>query len=118
MNEDLEKLVKTTNGFVSDTKAMIATGWDTQHQQLKDFMETNKSMESKLTHIVNNATNINDNGNILTKELIDTTGNLAKQFNDNQKEILKEYQINVEKHLFDILGAMLSIIEVSHSTKD
>ncbi len=118
LNEDLEKLVKTTNGFVSDTKAMIATGWDTQHQQLKDFMETNKSMESKLTHIVNNATNINDNGNILTKELIDTTGNLAKQFNDNQKEILKEYQINVEKHLFDILGAMLSIIEVSHSTKD
>ncbi|RLA84276.1 MAG: hypothetical protein DRG78_01825 [Epsilonproteobacteria bacterium] len=118
LNEDLEKLVKTTNGFVSDTKAMIATGWDTQHQQLKDFMETNKLMESKLTHIVDNATNINDNGNILTKELIDTTGNLAKQFNDNQKEILKEYQINVEKHLSDILGAMLSIIEVSHSTKD
>jgi hypothetical protein len=81
-------------------------------------MENNKSMQSKLTYIIDNATNINDNGNILTKELIDTTANLSKQFNDNQIEILERYQIKVDEHLKDILNYMAAIIEASHINND
>jgi hypothetical protein len=118
LNEDLEKLVKTTNGFVSSTQAMISTAFDEQQSQLISFMENNKSMQSKLTHIIENATNINDNGNILTKELIDTTANLSKQFNDNQIEILERYQVKVDEHLKDILNYMAAIIEASHINND
>jgi hypothetical protein len=118
LNEDLEKLVKTTNGFVSSTQAMISTAFDEQQSQLISFMENNKSMQSKLTHIIENATNINDNGNILTKELIDTTANLSKQFNDNQIENLERYQVKVDEHLKDILNYMAAIIEASHINND
>lgn len=118
LNEDLEKLVKTTNGFLSSTQAMITTAFDEQQSQLVSFMENNKSMQSKLTHIIDNASDINDNGNILTNELINTTANLQKQFNDNQLEVLETYRREVDEHLKDILGAMLSIIEISHTTKD
>ncbi len=118
LNEDLEKLVKTTNGFVSSTQAMITTAFDEQQSQLINFMENNKSMQSKLTYIIDNATNINNNGNILTKELIDTTANLSKQFNDNQIEILERYQIKVDEHLKDILNYMAAIIEASHINND
>jgi len=118
LNEDLEKLVKTTNGFVSSTQAMITTAFDEQQSQLVNFMENNKSMQSKLTHIVDNATDINDKGNSLTKELIDTTANLVKQFNDNQIEILEKYQIKVDEHLKDILNYMAAIIEASHIDND
>ena len=114
LNEDLEKLVKTTNGFVSSTQSMITTAFDEQQKQLVEFMENNKSMQSKLTHIVDNASDINDNGNVLTRELISTTANLQKQFNDNQTEILKKYQIEVDEHLKDILNYMAAIIEASH----
>lgn len=118
LNEDLEKLVKTTNGFVSSTQAMITTAFDEQQTQLVQFMENNKSMQSKLSHIIDNATNVNDNGNTLTKELIDTTANLSKQFNDNQIEILNKYQIQVDEHLKDILNYMAAIIEASHLNND
>ena len=118
LNAELDKLIKQTDGFVSDTKSMIAAGWDTQHQQLKNFMEANQSIEMKLAHLINNATSINENGNTLTKELIDTTANLSKQFNDTQREILEKYQNEVDKNLTDILGAMMNIIEISHMTKD
>jgi len=118
LNIDLEKLVEYTNGFVNQTKAMITTAFDEQQSQLVNFMENNKSMQSKLTHIVDNATNINDKGNSLTKELIDTTANLSKQFNDNQIEILEKYQIKVDEHLKDILNYMAAIIEASHINND
>lgn len=114
LNEDLEKLVKTTNGFVSSTQAMITTAFDEQQSQLVSFMDNNKSMQSKLTHLIDNATNINDSGNILTKELIDTTANLSKQFNDNQIEVLEKYQGKVDEHLRDILNYMAAIIEATH----
>jgi hypothetical protein len=116
LNEDLEKLVKTTNGFVSSTQAMITTAFDEQQIQLVNFMENNKSMQSKLSNLIDNATTINDNGNFLTKELINTTANLMKQFNDNQVEVLKKYQIEVDSHLKDILNYMAAIIEASHIT--
>ncbi|MEA2019739.1 MAG: hypothetical protein U9N59_14965 [Campylobacterota bacterium] len=118
LNAELDKLIKQTDGFVSDTKSMIAAGWDTQHQQLKNFMTTNKSMEANLSNLIDNATDINKNGNSLTDKLIDTTANLSKQFNDTQKEILEKYQNEVDKNLTDILGAMMNIIEISHMTKD
>ena len=114
LNEDLEKLVKTTNGFVSSTQAMITTAFDEQQSQLVSFMDNNKSMQSKLTHLIDNATDINDSGNILTKELIDTTANLSKQFNDNQIEVLEKYQGKVDEHLRDILNYMAAIIEATH----
>jgi len=114
LNEDLEKLVKTTNGFVSSTQAMITTAFDEQQSQLVNFMDNNKSMQSKLTHLIDNATDINDSGNILTKELIDTTANLSKQFNDNQIEVLEKYQGKVDEHLRDILNYMAAIIEATH----
>ena len=118
LNEDLEKLVKTTNGFVSSTQAMITTAFDEQQSQLINFMENNKLMQSNISNIVDNATSINDNGNTLTKELIDTTANLSKQFNDNQIEILEKYQLNVDEHLKDILNYMAAIIEASHIDND
>ncbi len=114
LNEDLEKLVKTTNGFVSSTQAMITTAFDEQQSQLVHFMENNKSMQTKLTNMIENATEINDNGNMLTKELIDTTADLSKQFNDNQIEVLERYQGKVDEHLRDILNYMAAIIEATH----
>jgi len=118
LNEDLEKLVKTTNGFVSSTQAMITTAFDKQQSQLVEFMKNNKSMEHNLNNLINNATDISDNGNKLTKELIDTTANLSKQFNNNQTEILKKYQVEVDEHLKEILGYMATIIEASHIDND
>ena len=117
LNEDLEKLVKTTNGFVASTQAMITTAFDEQQNQITSFMQNNQSMQSKLSSMIDNATNINENGNKLTRELIENTGNLQKQFNDNQIEILKKYQIEVDKHLKDILGYMATVIEASHIEK-
>jgi len=114
LNEELNKLIKTTDGFVASTKAMLSTAFDEQKTQLEEFMETNRIMQSQLRHIVENATAINDNGNILIKELIETTANLQKQFNDNQIEILKKYQIEVDNHLKEILSYMAAIIEASH----
>lgn len=118
LNEDLEKLITTTNGFVSSTQTMIATTFDEQQSQLIEFMNNNKSMQSKLTYIIDNATDINDNGNNLTKELIETTAHLSQQFNDNQTKVLKEYQGEVDKHLTDILTYMAAIIEASHLEKN
>lgn len=118
LNEDLEKLVEYTSGFVNQTKALLSASASEQQEQLSKFMEHNKTMQSKLTHIVDNATNINDKGNILTKELIDTTANLSKQFNDNQVEVLEKYQVKVDEHLKDILNYMAAIIEASHIDSD
>ncbi len=114
LNTDLEKLVQTTNGFVASTQAMISTAFEEQQAQLIGYMENNKSMQSKLMHIVDNASDINDNGNTLTKELIDTTANLQKLFNDHQSEVLEKYQTSVDEHLKDILNYMATIIEASH----
>jgi len=118
LNEDLEKLIKTTTGFVASTQAMITTAFDEQQSQLSSFLETNQTMQSKLKYIVDNASDINENGNVLTQELIITTGDLMKSFTKNQREVLEKYQKDVSTHLETILGAMLAIIEVSHTTKD
>lgn len=99
LNTDLDELVKKTNGFVSSTQAMITTAFDEQKTQLVQFVENNKSMQTKLSNMIDNAKDINDNGNKLTKELIDTTANLSKLFNDNQIEILNKYQTQVDEHL-------------------
>jgi len=118
LNEELDTLIKTTNGFVSSTQAMITAAYDEQNTQLKAFMQTNQSMRFQLENLINNTTDIQENGNTLTKELIETTANLQKQFNDNQIKILEEYQLEVDKHLKDILGYMATIIEASHINKD
>jgi cystathionine beta-lyase family protein involved in aluminum resistance len=68
--------------------------------------------------IIKNATDINDTGNTLTKELIESTASLQKQFNKNQKKVLEEYQTQVDTHLKDILGYMATIIEASHINND
>lgn len=118
LNDDLEKLISTTNGFVSSTQAMLTTGFNEQQNQLISFIETNKKMQSRISNLLDNISNINENGNRLTKELIDTTANLQKQFNDNQIEVLQKYQISVDEHLKDILNYMASIIEASHIDKE
>lgn len=118
LNEDLEKLVKTTNGFVSQTQLIITTTFDKQQQQLIDFFEKNQSMQTLLTNMINNATSINEKGNESTKDLIETIANLSQQFNDNQIEILKKYQTEVDEHLKTILSYMAAIIEASHMSSD
>ena len=118
LNNELDKLIKQTDGFVSDTQSMIAAGWDTQHQQLKEFMETNKTMTLSLKDIVNNTTEINENGNSLTKDLIDTTADLSKQFNENQIEVLKKFQNETDSYLSQIMAGMVEIIQVSQMTQD
>ncbi len=118
LNTDLDELVKKTNGFVSSTQAMITTAFDEQKTQLVQFVENNKSMQTKLSNMIDNAKDINDNGNKLTKELIDTTANLSKLFNDNQIEILNKYQTQVDEHLKNILSYMAAIIETSHVNND
>jgi len=114
LNEDLDKLIKTTNGFIAGTKDMITTAFDEQQSKLMEFINTNEIMQNKLNNIISNTTNINEEGNKLTNELIDVIKNLYKQFNDNQTEVLKKYQISVEEHLKDILNYMAAIIEASH----
>jgi len=118
LNEELDKLVKRTAGFVASTEATIATAFNEQKSQLSSFLQTNQKMQKELEYIIDNASDINENGNVLTKDLITTTGDLMNQFTKNQKEVLKEYQGKVDEHLKSILGAMLAIIEVSHTTKD
>jgi hypothetical protein len=68
---------------------------------------------------------INHNGNILTKELIDTTAKLQKQFNDNQTKVLEKYQLEIDTHLektmggiSDIAKGMLEVVELIHQTKE
>jgi len=114
LNEDLDKLIKTTNGFVAGTKDMITTAFDEQQNKLMEFINTNEIMQNKLNNIISNTASINEEGNKLTNELIDVIKNLYKQFNDNQTEVLKKYQISVEEHLKDILNYMAAIIEASH----
>mgnify|MGYP003999525743 CR=1 FL=1 len=114
LTDDLDKLVTSTNGFVASTQGMISAGYDTQHTQLETFTKNNMFMQEKLSQIIENATTVNDNGNTLTKELIDTTAHLQKTFNDNQAEVLRTYQISVDEHLKDILNYMAALIEASH----
>lgn len=118
LNEDLEKLIKTTDGFVAQTKAMITTAFDEQQKQLIHFMQNNEQMQSSLTNIIASSENLSVKGAETTKELIDNVANLSKQFNDNQSEILKTYQIKVDDHLKDILNYMAAIIEASHINSD
>jgi ABC-type transporter Mla subunit MlaD len=124
LNEDLDKLIATTDGFVSSTQLMITTAFDEQQKQLSVFMQNNQSMQSKLTCIIDNASDINDKGNSLTKELIDTTADLQVQFNEKQVEVLDTYRKEVDNHLETILGgiehtagAMLEVIEEVHRAK-
>lgn len=125
LNEDLEKLIKTTNIFVNSTKLMITTAFNEQESQLTTFMGNNQSMQGKLKNIIDDVEIINDNGNTLTKELIDTTAELQKQFNKNQIEILKKYQLEVDMHLDKTMGGiseiasgMLEVVQLIHQTKE
>ena len=118
LNTELDELIKKTNGFVSSTKASISTAFDAQQSQLEEFLKTNQTMKNKLYNMIDDLSRINENGNNLTQELIDTTAKLQKQFNDNQAEILERYQGKVDKHLEDILKYMAAIIEASYIDKD
>ena len=118
LNDELDKLVTRTNGFVFGTDAMITAAFDNQQIQLSKFMENNKSMQTALTRIVDDATDVNHNGNTLTKELIDTTGKLQTQFNDNQRKVLEEFQKETDKQLEVIMGGLGAMIQALHVNND
>jgi hypothetical protein len=125
LNDKLNELIEKTNGFVAGTQTMITTAFDVQKVQLVDFMTNNIAMQGKLKNIIDDVEIINDNGNILTKELIDTTAKLQKQFNDNQTKVLEKYQLEIDTHLektmggiSDIAKGMLEVVELIHQTKE
>lgn len=114
LNRELDDLIQKTNGFVGSTQAMITSGIHEQYVALNELMSKNNQLQSSLESLITNATDIHQNANALTEQLLSTTQEISNLFNNNQREAVEQYQIKVDEHLKEILGYMAAIIEASH----
>lgn len=114
LNRELDDLIQKTNGFVGSTQAMITSSISEQYVTLNELMSKNNHLQKGLESLITNATDIHQNANALTEQLLSTTQEISNLFNNNQREAVEQYQIKVDEHLKEILGYMAAIIEASH----
>ena len=116
LNEELDRLVETTNQFVAEAETSIKGALQGEIEEAKQILDVVKAIDNNFATILGQISNIDDNLTNSFNKLFQHTEVQMEKFTSSHSNVLKEYQISTDSHLNNILSNMVAVFEASQKT--